>query len=414
MAKIKINNGNNGNGNGNNIGNSNSNDNSSNLRQVRILNPQNNQQRDIQQNGQPRILNGNTNNKINSRQQQEQEQQQYKRQEEIARKIAEENAERERIEAQQAKIERENAREKEKYNDINRMVEEELKRGMQEEQINLEIDEESLKSQNKKYKNMQIKKIIMYVSIILLLLGILIFGAYKTFFEHKYTGNEIAALANYYNGKTNFPESGVQGYITSNIDVLLKEKLGAGSGVESLGVSTPVITRINARTNNIANVYFYTTVSSNMGETKINAFLPIKWNAENKKYSPAGTVILTPIKSSDSNTNESKNELLSFEGIDKESDGNTKSSKTFLDNFFMMLYSGQDISPFYKGTTNLETSDLKYAGMSNYIFYKSKNKNGYNGVCDITLTMPNGVEYKTQKYISIHKSGESWIIDALL
>lgn len=307
-----------------------------------------------------------------------------------------------------------NANNVDQYEKIKKELEEDFIQDMSDNAISVEISEDEMEKTQKRYKNLFLKKMILYVSIILVLLSIVLFGAYKTFFEHKYTGKEIAILANYYNGKTNFPENGIQGYLESNMDKLLKEKLSIDSKVTEMSIGRPIVTKINAKNNNLANVYFYTTVNSNIGETTVNCVLPISWDDKNQTYTPAGSVMFTPNKSTNSNVKETENSLLSFSEIAKEDTEKIESSKTFVNNFFTMLYSGQDVTPYYKGDSKLEVSNLKYDGMTEYMLYKDTNGNGYNTSVKITLVMDNGISYVTQKYLTIEKSGESWIVTAVL
>lgn len=278
----------------------------------------------------------------------------------------------------------------------------------------IEINSASLELSNKKYKQIFIKKTILYIAIILSFLSVFIFGAYKTFFEHKFTGKEIAIISNYYNNKTNFPESGVQGYLNANMDILLKEKLNIDSKVNKISIGQPAITKINAKNDTLANVYFYINLTSNLGNTKINAVLPIHWDVKYQEYIAAGDIIFTPNKPANIETKQIKNQLLSFENSAKEDSIPTEASKIFINNFFTILYNKQDISPYYDAITKLESSDIKYNGMSEYTLYKKANLNGYNALCNIVLVMPNGISYTTQKYLTIEKSGKSWIIKAVL
>ena len=280
--------------------------------------------------------------------------------------------------------------------------------------VNVEMSKEDIEKANKKYQNLILKKNILYASMLVFVVSIVLFGMYKTFFQRNYTGQEIAALANAYNKKTNFPESVVQGYLESNINILLKDKLNLRQDINEVEIQKPVVTRINAKNDNLANIYFYTIIKANTGDVKVNCVLPLYWDSKTQECEPAGQIMITPNKSSASNTNERENELLSFKDIQKDTDENINSSKTFVDNFFTMLYAGQDVSPYYKGRTEIESSDLKYDGITEYVLYQKTNKNGYNATCKINLIMPNGISYTTQKYLTIERSGESWIVSAIL
>lgn len=307
--------------------------------------------------------------------------------------------------------------EREKYRNKCMEIEQELIQDMEDSSINIEVNEEDRLKSDKKYRSLKIKKLVLYFFAILLIISINIFAIYKTFFKHEFTGKEIAILANYYNGVTNFPEDGVQGFISSNIDKIVGEKLTMNSGVQDLNINNPTITRINPKNNELANVYFYVFTNTNNGEQRINCVVPIFWDKENNQYRLGGEVMLTPNKPTNNNTDIKKNYLLSFKDISTEDSDKTKSSESFVNNFFTLLYSGQDISQYYNGDVELigsENNDLKYNGISSYVLYKDKNQNGYNAYCKINLSTSNGLNYTTEKYICIEGKDKNWIITAVL
>lgn len=281
--------------------------------------------------------------------------------------------------------------------------------------LDVEMTPEELEKSKKRYKNLKIKKIIILVVLILTLLSIVFFGVYNTFFKHEYSGAEIASLSNYYNGQTNYPKDGIQGYLDVNVNKLLKEKLTIDSDINSLDINDPIVTRINPKSDTLANVYFYTKITTNHDdEYYVNCVLPIYWNRDIMMYQPAGEIIFTSNSSTADDITEQKNSLLSFDDIATETDENNNSSKTFVDNFFTMLYTNQNIDPYYEGEVKLVPGDLKYKNIKTYQLYANKNKNGYNAYAEIFVTTPNGVTYLTKKYLAIEKSGKSWIITAVL
>jgi hypothetical protein len=298
-------------------------------------------------------------------------------------------------------------------NDVVKRINEELASGIMDNAINVDITEQDAAAARKRANGVKMKKIAILVSIAVASLAVLVCSVYKTFFTHQLTGKQIAVMANYYNNITNFPMDGVQGYLEQNLGSLTKKALVANNdNVQGINVSQPVVTHINTKNDSIANVYFTMHISTNAGDQVVNAIMAMQWDG--KHYSPASDVMITPNENVANSINEVNNQFLAFDNIDKVPADVNSSSKTFVDNFFNMLYSGQSVTPYYKGAMHLQVNNQKYAGMSDYQMYSSKNMNGYNVMCKITLQMGNGVEYTTVKYLSVEQSGQAWIITAVL
>jgi len=315
-------------------------------------------------------------------------------------------------------------------------IEKELSKNMFENSIDISIDEKTTENARKRYKNIKTKKTILYGAIITTLAFVTIFGFYKTFFKHEYTGEEIAALANYYNTNTNFQDSGVQGYLNYNINKIMESYITAESGTVNIEIKNPTVTRINAKNDELANVYFYVDIVTNDGTQRLNCVLPLFWNSDKMEYEPGGSVIITPNKSTNNETDTKDNYLLSFENIEEESSENTESARVFVNNFFTFFYTGQDISQYYDGIAELKLNDsstytpsvkdndvdsnivgqsnIEYNGMVGFKLYKDTNQNGYNAYCQITLKSPNGTIYTTDKYITIKGKDKNWLITAVL
>ena len=236
---------------------------------------------------------------------------------------------------------------------------------------------------------------------------------YKTFLKHEWTGEEIAAISNYYNGKTNFPEYGVQGYITENIDTLLVDKIVYDKEVRDVTFGTPVVTRINSKNNMIANVYFYLSTETTLGSDNLSCVLPLYFDWSVNKYYPCGDIIITPLGTTADETKMKGNDLMSFQGLTSLSDNECEAAQTFVNNFLTMFYDNQDISPYYDGKP-LHTDDLIYNGLDKFEIYNSKNLNGYNCFCIVSFTSKTGLTYETSKYFTIEPSGASWIIHNVL
>lgn len=290
--------------------------------------------------------------------------------------------------------------------------------------LDLEISEKSIQDANKKIASIKRKKVAFLIGLITLFGVISICGIYNTFFKHEYTGPEIAALANYYNVKTNFPEAGVQGYLENNIETLLVDKVTYSKDIAKVNYGTPVVTRINAKNNLIANVYFYLPVSTSMesdgtsmevtSDDELVCMIPIYFDSSVNKYYPCGDIILTPLGTTYDSTNKVSNPLMSFEGISALGDNETQSAYTFVDNFFKMFYEGQDVSVYYTGK-ELFNRNLKYNGMDEFRIYSENNQGGYNCVCTVSLTSTTGLTFTTEKYLTVNRvDTNNWTIANVL
>ncbi len=296
--------------------------------------------------------------------------------------------------------------------------------GMRENSANVEISEESLAESAKKYKSLKMKKIAILVCICLAVLSLVVFGVYNTFFRHEYTPQEIAAYANYYNGRTNFPTYGVQGFLDKNIKELMSEQLTIDRTVSEFEITNPTITKMVLKDHTLTNVYFYVDITTNNGTNRVKCMLPVGY--VDGEYRPAGTVIFTSNESTVGNVERTPNSWLTFEGLTKASDEETALCKAFVDNFFKILYTGGDVTPYYQGNTldpylmrnGEETEEISrkmtYEAMTEFVYYTDINKQGYNAFAKITLHLPGGIVYKSSKYLYIEKTGSSWMIKGII
>lgn len=284
---------------------------------------------------------------------------------------------------------------------------------MESSAINIEINNKDIELANKKYKSFKRKRSIFYAALISFFVILMVSAFYNVFLKQGYSPQEIAMIANYYNQKTNFPEAGVEGYISLNIRKLLENKTFYEGRKEDYNFKNIHITRINSKNDFIAHVYFDLDVVSPLGEQFLSCMLPLYYDFTLNKYYPCGELMITPLDTTATDIEIKENPLMSFEGIEKENEENTKSSEVFVKNFFNMFYSNQDITPYYNGK-KLIPGNLKFNNMTEYVLYARPNKNGYNATCKISLTTENGITYITVKYISIYRSGNSWIINGVL
>lgn len=305
-------------------------------------------------------------------------------------------------------------RKKDQYSEAKDKLYAEFIQDMGATSIDASLTPDQMKSAQKKYQALIRKKMMIFVSLIALCVGLLLFGAWNTFIRHEWTGPEIAALSNYYNGQTNFPLDGVQGYIAENAGPLVEGLLIPDAGTRAVEMGTPMVTKITQKNHQYANVYFYMDIITNAGSQRVNCMVPIYWNNEEWLYQLAGNVIMTPGRSASASVEQVDNPYFTFDGLPKASDADNASSKTFVENFLSLLYSGQDISPYYKGDT-LDPEGIEFVSLDEWTLYSVANQNGYNSCAKITVRAKNsGVSYVTEKYILIQKSGDLWIIGGVL
>lgn len=279
--------------------------------------------------------------------------------------------------------------------------------------IDATVSEEQILEAEKRYNQLRMKRNILFGTIVFTFVAITFFGFYNTFLKHELTYQEIAYYSNKYNGKTNFPEDGVQGYLSTNIPSLLESQFTGDANITEISIVNPVLSKISPKSNQYANVYFYVTIVTNKGEERVDCMVPMYWDGSDWSYSLAGDILFTPSYPVNYSVKVVENPNLSFNEIPKSDEDSTNRSKTFVDNFFSFLYVGNDISPYYEGP-QLNIGDLSYVRMVDYTLYKENNQNGFNAVCHIQVKTGNGLTYLTTKYILIESSGNSWIIKNVL
>lgn len=288
----------------------------------------------------------------------------------------------------------------------------------------VEVTQEDLENNVKRFQDLKRKKMLLLIGVVTTFIVICICALYNTFFRHEWTEDEIYYYANI--GKTSYPMEGVQGYLTSNIDKLLLSRLSAtnktdeqGNKIETVYLGIPVVTEIIDKSSSFANVYFSVDINTNLGKTQVNCMVPLSWDGW--KYTPAGNInIITTCTASnlEDEQEHAENPYSSFEDIEAvESESTIESAKKYADLFFIALYNGEDVSPYYKGSAKIDSEFLKnninYVGLTNFQLYQESNANGFNACATITIETSNGMTYITEKYLVIQESGESWIIKGI-
>ncbi len=282
---------------------------------------------------------------------------------------------------------------------------------------NSTVSEEQRLAAEKRYKQIKLKRNILFGCICVAFLGITFFGVYNTFLKHELTYQEIAYIANTYNGKTNFPEDGVEGYLKTNMPNVISSNITALSKVQSIDVTDVTVSKIVLKNNTFANVYFYATLNTNIGDERIDCMVPLSWDGNAWAYNLAGDVVITPAETVDRTTDTVDNPYMSFEGINTASNDDTANAKSFIDNFFSMLYSGKDISSYYNGQ-NLTPGNIQYVRIEDFTLYTGENKNGFNAWAKIQVQTSNGLMYSTTKWIKMEKVQQAnkmtWMVDNII
>lgn len=242
-----------------------------------------------------------------------------------------------------------------------------------------------------------------------------VFGVKNAFFTRNYTGEEIAALSNQYNHKTNFPEAGVYGFIKQNAQTLMKNNMDLYNNIANTDVGIVVknttVIAVSPRNDKEAAVLYQADLETTAGTQQVNCAVTVTWDG--LKYGTLGEVSIYP-REVPNKTSKPGNDPYKFPDDARPDDASMEEAKVFVDHFFDIYYKGQDVSPFYNGTAKLETpSKLEYQGIDSFVLMDMENKFGYNAKLYVTLRMPNGVQYKTLKYLSIKKEGKAWQIDKI-
>lgn len=275
--------------------------------------------------------------------------------------------------------------------------------------------EEFNKIMRKKYRWFSVKKWV-FILICFSAVGFVIHSNYKSLTKKEMSQKELAKLVNDYNNTSAFPTDGVQTYLGNYLKTISKSKIGLGSGVTNYEVYSNriYVTYIARKTNTLANVYFTALIKTDKGEGMHNFMLPLKFNPETYGYQPMGDLQISLAKVNNSDK-ELENPLLSFKDIDKQDKNKEDEVKTYLTNFYTLIFNEKtDYTQFYKGTEKLGDNGAKFDSIKSVEFYKGKNPAGYNVKVVYTLFLKEGISFTTTNYIELEPDGSSWIIKNIL
>jgi hypothetical protein len=254
------------------------------------------------------------------------------------------------------------------------------------------------------YKHYMRRKVIVIVTFVLLVIALIFFGTYNTFFKHTLTAGEAATAANQYNNQTQAQQwdSGVNGYLQTNLYTLLKEDASFTSEVTGFTVDNITVEKNEQLSNDIILTFFSADITA--GGTTNRVFMTLPLSVENDTFQLAGRVNMTLRHSySADSTTQADNPLLSFDGIDKLGD-ESKEFKTTVENFFTLGYNSKsDISDIYTGSYELDFEGT-FTGVSSCEVYADNNALGFNAYVTYEIQLSNGLRYTNCSYMEIEKN----------
>ena len=281
------------------------------------------------------------------------------------------------------------------------------------EEVHIDFNEFEEDSYARRYKKIMFKKWLVLSAACVFFVSVSVAALYQVFTFKEMSGPEIAYNANAYNGTTNFPEYGVENFLKQNITDLMANQISTDNRDIPYSFDDISIDNIYKKSDNLADIYFYTTIKQGDASTKLYFMMPLSWNQEKGTYKSAGEPILTNLESSSNNKEIGESDNLKFNDDAAIDTNTTQEQETFVDNFFKMFYSGQDVSPFYKGAPIKQDKNQKYIGISNFRMYSEPCKAGYNAYAEVTVELPGGIQYKTKKYMLIKSEGKTFTIDGI-
>lgn len=247
------------------------------------------------------------------------------------------------------------------------------------------------------------RKIIVIVGFVLIVVGLITFGTYNTFFKHTLTAGEAAVATNTFNNQTQAQQwdSGVQGYLQANLKSLLEKDTTLGSGINDFSVSNISIEKNEQLSNDIILSFFSADITAGGNTDRIFMTLPL--SIEDGEFKLAGRINMTTRKNYTDNIEEVKaNPYLDFD-----SDINDEASAellTTLDNFLNTGYNAKkEVSDFYTDAYPLNFEGT-YNGIITCNVYEEPNALGYNAYATYDVVLPNGLYYTNCIYMEVAKN----------
>lgn len=280
---------------------------------------------------------------------------------------------------------------------------------------NKKIDTDEPLDINKAYKSYRKRRIIVFITFILLAVFIVGFGAFNVFFKHQLTPQEAAEYTNQMNNQAISQQwdSGVQSFLQRNIKDIMKNSFQTTSTAKDFDVSNISVEKNQPFGDDIFLTFFSCDITAS-GKTE-RVFCNIFISVKDGKYKAISGINMTTRKpySSDSEIAD-KNELLDFRD-DTLNQEQTKAFQPVLENFLTLGYnSKQDVSNIYKGKSELQFNGT-FKSIDKVGVYDKPDKLGYNAYAIYTVELESGVSYQNKCYMKINKnSSGSYVIDMIL
>lgn len=123
------------------------------------------------------------------------------------------------------------------------------------------------------YRKQKQNTIIVISVSILLIISLLVFGTYNTFFKHQFDENDAIPLIEQSVGKFNYPVEGLTGYIRDNSDILFEKYLATNKNqnIKSISVdkNSFAINRVYKISSGLSLVYFSIDVNLIENDTQV-------------------------------------------------------------------------------------------------------------------------------------------------
>jgi len=271
-----------------------------------------------------------------------------------------------------------------------------------------------------------------------------IFGVYNTFIKHTLNENDVANIAN--STIVTFPTSGLEGYLVDNFDnwfaktVTYSTDTKTGfeyvkSDLDSLSIDyTQTVSDSLVRVYfsvNIMSKKYDTNITDATGQTittknepvteRVHFYIPIQLitnttsngNIASTGYAPAGALSYNMYVETDSAEVVSSPYL---EFTSEEYDESTvAAAKTAVSTAFTQMYSDKDYSLVYTAPRGFQNYlNATFNNITDFHYYKEPNALGYNCYVTYNVTAKSGYTVTVSAYLSIEKSGKSWIINGML
>lgn len=271
------------------------------------------------------------------------------------------------------------------------------------------------KSAESAYQEYRARKRIVFISLLVGLGALIVFGLYNTFLREEMTPTQAAVATNTYNGQMQNQkwDSGIQSYLNANVYVLLESKFVTSTAVKEFQVSDVYIERNQPVSDTMFLTFFDCTITVNGNSERLFCYIFI--TTENNNMQAASDVTITARESFTSQAEKTKkNAIIDFD--EKDIDDNlSKSFQTVLDNFLTLGYNmHQDTSNIYKGSAPLSWHG-EYQRINECHVYKNANELGFNAKATYVVEEENGFTYTNTCYLTVEKQDkDTWIIKQIM